>query len=170
MRCRIQTKLAIEVRSHDILDRLNVLRLDRDHYGARVYRDLKDEAILMARQLRSDVVLHLLADLLADRRPPDHIRSDNGPEFTAKVVRAWLGRTGVKTLFIKPGSPWENGYNESFSGKLCGELLNGEIYYTLKETNALIDRWRQHYNTIRPYSSLGYRPPAPETVIPGRPD
>ena len=76
----------------------------------------------------------------------------------------------MKTLFIEPGSPWENGYNESFSGKPCEELLNGEIFYTLKETNALIDRWRQHYNTIRPHSSLKYRPPAPETVIPGRPD
>ena len=121
-------------------------------------------------RLRSDDVLHLLADLFADRRPPDYIRSDNGPEFTAKVVRAWLGRIGVKTLFIEPGSPWENGYNESFNGKLRDELLNGEIFYTLKEAQVLIERWRRHYNTIRPHSSLGYRPPAPETVIPGSPD
>jgi len=90
-------------------------------------------AILVARRLRSDDVLHLLADLFADRGPPDHIRSDNDPEFTAKVVRAWLGRISVKTLFIEPGSPWENGYNESFNGKLRDELLNGEIFYTLKE-------------------------------------
>ena len=127
-------------------------------------------AILVARRLRSDDVLHLLADLFADRGPPDHIHSDNGPEFTAKVVRAWLGRIGVKTLFIEPGSPWENGYNESFNGKLRDELLNGEIFYTLKEAQVLIERWRLHYNTIRPHSSLGYRPPAPETVIPERPD
>ena len=141
-------------------------------------------AILVARRLRSDDVLHLLADLFADRGPPDHIRSDNGPEFTAKVVRAWLGRIGVKTLFIEPGSPWENGYNESFNGKLRDELLNGEIFYTLKgetgkqsiqcidcpSNQVLIEHWRQHYNTIRPHSSLGYRPPAPETVIPESPD
>ena len=111
-----------------------------------------------------------MADLFADRGPPDHIRSDNGPEFTAKVVRAWLGRIGVKTLFIEPGSPWENGYNESFNGKLRDELLNGEIFYTPKEAQVLIEHWRQHYNTIRPHSSLGYRPPAPETVIPESPD
>ena len=127
-------------------------------------------AILVARRLRSDDVLHLLADLFADRGPPDRIRSDNGPEFTAKAVRAWLGRLGVKTLFIEPGSPWENGYNESFNGKLRDELLNGEIFYTLKEAQVLIEHWRQHYNTIRPHSSLGDRPPAPETVIPESPD
>ncbi len=127
-------------------------------------------AILVARRLRSDDVLHLLADLFADRGPPDHIRSDNGPEFTAKAVRQWLRRIGVKTLFIEPGSPWENGYNESFNGKLRDELLNTEIFYTLKEAKVLIEIWRRHYNQIRPHSSLGYRPPAPETVIPGRPD
>ena len=103
-------------------------------------------------------------------RPPDHIRSDNGSEFTANAVRTWLGRIGVKTLFIEPGSPWENGFNESFNGKLRDELLNGEIFYTLKEAQVLIERWRHHYNTIRPHSSLGYRPPAPRTWQPGRPD
>ena len=123
-------------------------------------------AILVARRLRSDDVLHHLADLFVDRGPPDHIRSDNGPEFTAKAVRAWLGRIGVGTLFIEPGSPWENGYNESFNGKLRDELLNGEIFYTLTEAQVLIERWRQHYNTVRPHSSLGYRPPAPEVTIP----
>lgn len=127
-------------------------------------------AIPVARRLRSDDVLHLLADLFADRGPPGHIRSDNGSEFTAKAVRAWLRRIGVKTLFIEPGSPWENGYNESFNGKLRDELLNGEIFYTLREAQVLIERWRQHYNTVRPHSSLGYSPPAPRTVIPGRPD
>ena len=127
-------------------------------------------AIPVARRLRSDDVLHLLADLFVERGPPDHIRSDNGSEFTANAVRTWLGRIGVKTLFIEPGSPWENGFNESFNGKLRDELLNGEIFYTLKEAQVLIERWRHHYNTIRPHSSLGYRPPAPRTWQPGRPD
>ena len=93
-------------------------------------------------------------------------RSDNGAEFTAHAVRDWLGRIGVKTLFITPGSPWENGYNESFNGKLRDELLNGEIFYTLREAQILIERWRKHYNAVRPHSSLGYRPPAPETILP----
>jgi putative transposase len=127
-------------------------------------------AIVVARRLRSDDVLQCLAELFAEHGPPDHVRSDNGSEFTAHVVRDWLERIGVKTLFIEPGSPWENGYNESFTGKLRDELLNGEIFYTLKEAQVLIEAWRQHYNTIRPHSSLGYRPPAPETRAPGRPD
>ena len=127
-------------------------------------------AIHVARRIRSDDVLHLLTDLFSDRGPPDHIRSDNGSEFTASAVRAWLGRIGVKTLYIEPGSPWENGYNESFNGKLRDELLNGEIFYTLKEAKVLIDNWRQHYNTVRPHSALGYKPPAPETRTEGRPD
>jgi putative transposase len=122
-------------------------------------------AILVARRLRSDDVLHLLTDLFAERGPPDHIRSDNGSEFTTKAVRSWLGRIGVRTLFIAPGSPWENGYNESFNGKLRDELLNGEIFYDLREAKVLIERWRCHYNTVRPHSALGYRPPAPETII-----
>lgn len=126
-------------------------------------------AIVVARRLRSDDVLHCLAALFAEHGPPDHVRSDNGGEFTARVVRDWLDRIGVKTLFIEPGSPWENGYNESFNGKLRDELLNGEIFYTLKEAQVLIEAWRQHYNTIRPHSALGYRPPAPETWTPGRP-
>jgi transposase InsO family protein len=94
------------------------------------------------------------------------IRSDNGAEFTAIAVRNWLERIGVKTLFIEPGSPWENGYNESFNGRLRDELLNGEIFYTLAEAKALIENWRQHYNAIRPHSSLGYRPPAPAAILP----
>ncbi len=105
-------------------------------------------------------------DLFVTYGPPDHIRSDNGAEFTALAVRDWLGRIGVKTLFIEPGSPWENGYNESFNGKLRDELLNTEIFYTLKEARVLIERWRQHYNTIRPHSSLGYKPPVPEAILP----
>jgi transposase InsO family protein len=94
-------------------------------------------------------VLHCLAGLFAERGPPDYIRSDNGAEFTANAVRDWLGKLDVKTLFIKPGSPWENGYNESFDGKLRDELLNGEIFYTLVEGKILIERWRRHYTTSR---------------------
>ncbi|MEJ2366409.1 MAG: IS3 family transposase, partial [Deltaproteobacteria bacterium] len=119
-------------------------------------------AIVVARKIKSDDVLHCLTDLFVKHGPPEHIRSDNGPEFTARAVRHWLGRIGVKTMFIEPGSPWENGYNESFNGKLRDEVLNGEIFYTLKEAQVIIERWRQEYNTFRPHSSLGYRPPAPE--------
>jgi putative transposase len=123
-------------------------------------------AIEVARRLRHDDVLQVLAELFTRHGPPDHIRSDNGSEFTAIAVREWLPRLGVKTLYIEPGSPWENGYNESFNGKLRDELLNGEIFYTLQEAKILIERWRQHYNTIRPHSSLGYRPPAPAAILP----
>ena len=123
-------------------------------------------AIDVARHLRSDDVLYRLAALFVDRGPPDHIRSDNGSEFTAKAVRDWLARVGVTTLYIAPGSPWENGYNESFNGKLGDELLDGEIFYSLKEAQVLIERWRHHYNTVRPHSALGYTPPAPQTIVP----
>jgi len=123
-------------------------------------------AIVVARRLRSDDVLQCLSDLFITHGSPEHIRSDNGPEFTAQIVRDWLGRIGVNTLYIEPGSPWENGYNESFNGKLRDELLNGEIFTTLREAQVLIERWRQHYNTTRPHSSLRYRPPAPETILP----
>ncbi len=122
-------------------------------------------AIVTERKLNSQNVLETLSELFVRRGPPAHIRSDNGSEFCAKLVREWLKRLKVKTLFIEPGSPWENGYNESFNGKLRDELLNGEIFYTLKEAQILIEQWRIHYNTIRPHSSLGYRPPAPETMI-----
>jgi transposase InsO family protein len=123
-------------------------------------------AIDVARQLKSDDVLERLAWLFCTRGVPEHIRSDNGSEFTAKAVREWLAKVGVKTLYIEPGSPWENGYVESFNGKLRDELLNGEIFYSLKEAKVLIERWREHYNRIRPHSSLGYRPPAPEAIEP----
>ena len=121
-------------------------------------------AIEVSRRLRSDDVLQVLANLMVHHGPPDHIRSDNGPEFTSKAVREWLARIKVQTLYIEPGSPWENGFNESFNGKLRDELLNGEIFYTLKEAKVLIEQWRNHYNTIRPHSALGYRPPAPEAT------
>ena len=97
------------------------------------------------------------------RRPPDYLRSDNRSEFTAKAVREWLSQVGVKTLYIEPGSPWENCYNESFNEKLRDELLSEEIFYILKEAQILIERWRE-YNTLRPHSALGYRPPAPEAI------
>src|SRR5690606_3629109 len=102
--------------------------------------------------------------LFIERGAPEFIRSDNGSEFSAAVVRQWLLRLGVKTLFIEPGSPWENGYVESFKGKLRDELLNGELFYTLKEAQVVIENWRKEFNTRRPHSALGYRPPAPESV------
>ena len=107
-----------------------------------------------------------LADLFILRGVPEHIRSDNGPEFVAAAVRRWITAVGSKTAYIEPGSPWENGYVESFNARLRDELLNGEIFYSLKEAQVVIENWRQHYNTKRPHSALGYRPPAPETVIP----
>ncbi len=121
-------------------------------------------AIKVARSLKATDVIEVLLDLFVLHGLPDYIRSDNGSEFTADLVKTWLDKLKVKTLFIEPGSPWENGYNESFNGKLRDELLNGEIFYTLKEAQILIERWRYHYNTVRPHSALGYRPPAPETV------
>ena len=120
--------------------------------------------IKVARQLTAQNVLEELFDLIVQKGVPDHIRSDNGPEFTATAVREWLGRIGVTTLFIEPGSPWENGYIESFNGKLRDELLNGEIFTTLLEAKVLIENWRREYNHIRPHSSLGYRPPAPQAI------
>jgi putative transposase len=126
-------------------------------------------AIDVERRLDSEDVLYRMGRLFVERGVPDHIRSDNGPEFTAEAVRDWLGRVGVKTLFIEPGSPWENGYIESFNGKLRDELLNGEIFYTLHEAQVLIETWRHLYNHFRPHRSLGYRPPAPEAVMPAAP-
>jgi len=107
----------------------------------------------------------VLTDLFVRHGPPEHLRSDNGPEFTAKLVRRWLARVGVQTL-IQPGSPWENGYNESFNGKLTNEFLNGEIFFTLHEAVVLIEQWRRLYNTVRPHGAYGGLPPAPETTKP----
>ena len=147
--------------------------MDRTHDG-RAYRLLTviDEhsrqclAIRTERRQNQETVLETLADLFLLHGPPDYIRSDNGAEFTATAVREWLHRLDVQTLFIEPGSPWENGYNESFNGKLRDELLNVEVFYTLKEAKILVEQWRVHYNTIRPHSSLGYRPPAPPAINP----
>ena len=145
--------------------------MDRTHDG-RAFRMLTviDEhtreclAIVVDRKLRSGDVIETLSELFLTKGLPEHIRSDNGPEFCAKAVREWLDRFDVGPLFIEPGSPWENGYCESFNGKLRDELLSREIFYTLEEARVLIENWRRQYNTIRPHSSLGYRAPAPETV------
>ena len=119
-------------------------------------------AVLVERRITAEDVINQLFNLFVFRGIPEHIRSDNGPEFTAKAVRRWLGRLGVKTLFIEPGSPWENGYIESFNGKMRDELLDREIFMTLTEAKVLIESWRKEYNETRPHSALGYRPPAPE--------
>jgi len=117
------------------------------------------------RKIGSQDVIDELFNLIIYRGIPEHIRSDNGPEFTAKAVRSWLNRLGVKTMFIEPGSPWENGYIESFNGKLRDELLNREVFTTLEEARVLIEQWRREYNQVRPHSTLGYRPPAPEAIL-----
>ena len=123
-------------------------------------------AIETGRKLNSQNVMDVLSQLFIERGTPQYIRSDNGPEFIAKRLRWWLKRNQIATLFIEPGSPWENGYIESFNGKLRDELLKREVFDTLLEAQVLIERWRQEYNTVRPHSSLGYRPPAPETIQP----
>ena len=123
-------------------------------------------AIYVARRIRARDALEVFADLMERHGVPRYIRSDNGPEMVAKKLRRWLKRVGTETIYITPGSPWENGYCESFNGKLRDELLNGEIFYTLKEAQVVIESWRCHYNTLRPHSALGYRPPAPETTPP----
>jgi len=124
-------------------------------------------AALPERKIKSEDVLDQLFNLFVFRGVPEHIRSDNGPEFTARAVRKWLNHLGVKTLFIEPGSPWENGYIESFNGKMRDELLDREIFTTLAEAKVLISEWRKEYNQIRPHSSLNYRPPAPEAILTG---
>ena len=124
-------------------------------------------AIRVARRLSSHEVLDTLAEVMRERGIPEHIRSDNGPEFIATELRQWLARLGARTLYIEPGSPWENGSGESFNGKLRGECLNGELCYSLKEAQIVIEQWRVQYNTQRPHSSLGYRPPAPGAYRPG---
>ena len=121
--------------------------------------------ILVNCRITSEDVIDQLFQLFVFRGIPEHLRSDNGPEFTARAVRGWLGRLGVKTLFIERGSPWENGYIESFNGKLRDELLNREVFTTLAEARVLIEQWRREYNAIRPHSALGYRPPAPEAIL-----
>jgi transposase InsO family protein len=123
-------------------------------------------AIRVARKLKAADVIDVLCDLFILRGVPAHIRSDNGPEFIAKSVQSWIAGVGSRTAYITPGSPWENGYVESFNAQVRDELLDGEIFYTLKEAQIMIEDWRRHYNTIRPHGALGYRPPAPEVFVP----
>ena len=140
----------------------------------RVYRTLNiideytREALMIRvdRKLNSTDVLDALTDLFILRGPPEYIRSDNGPEFIAQKLRDWIAAVGAKTACIEPGSPWENGYCESFNARFRDELLNGEIFHSLREARILIEHWRIHFNTVRPHSSLGYRPPAPESIVP----
>ena len=146
---------------------------DRTHEGRR-YRMLivLDEftheclAIRIGRKLKAIDVIDVLSDLFIARGIPSHIRSDNGPEFVAKAVQEWITAVGAKTAYIERGSPWENGYIESFNARLRDELLNGEIFYSLRQAKIVIESWRRHYNTIRPHASLGYKPPAPEVFVP----
>ena len=146
---------------------------DRTHDG-RKFRLLNviDEfsheclAIRVDRKLKAIDVIDVLSDLFILRGVPGHIRSDNGPEFVAKAVQKWITAVGAKTAYIERGSPWENGYVESFNARLRDELLDGEIFYTLQEAQVVIESWRRHYNAVRPHASLGYRPPAPEVFVP----
>ena len=146
---------------------------DRTHDG-RKYRMLNvvDEftheslAIRVRRKLKSIDVIDVLSELFVLRGVPGHIRSDNGPEFVAEAVQRWIAAVGAKTAYIAPGSPWENGYVESFNARLRDELLNGEIFYSLREAQIVIESWRRHYNAVRPHASLGYRAPAPEVFVP----
>ena len=162
---RLKPEFPKHVWSYDFME-------DRTHNGVsfRILNVLDEYtreclAVKTARRLTHKDVLEVLMDLFIQRGVPVHIRSDNGLEFTAKKVRLFLSRLSVKPLFIEPGSPWENGYIESFNGKMRDELLKGEIFYSLKEAQILIELWRKHYNTVRPHSSLGYRPPVPATFI-----
>jgi putative transposase len=146
---------------------------DRTHDGRKVRMlNVIDEftheclAIRVARKLKAVDVIDVLSDLFILRGVPGHIRSDNGPEFVAKAVQAWITAVGAKTAYIAPGSPWENGYVESFNARLRDELLDGELFYSLREAQIIIESWRIHYNTKRPHASLGYRPPAPEVFVP----
>ena len=162
---RLRPEFPKHVWSYDFME-------DRTHNGVK-FRILNiiDEytreclAIRVARRLTHNDVLEVLNGLFLQRGVPVHIRSDNGSEFTAKRVRGWLKALEIKALFIEPGSPWENGYIESFNGRMRDELLNGEIFYSLKEAQVLIEIWRKHYNTLRPHSALGYQPPVPATIV-----
>jgi transposase InsO family protein len=163
---RLRAERANHVWSYDFVE-------DRTHDG-RKYRMLNvvDEytheclAIRVERRLGSTDVIDVLADLFILRGAPGHVRSDNGPEFAAKAVQAWITAVGAATACIAPGSPWENGFVESFNARLRDELLDGEIFYSLREAQVVIEGWRRHYNAVRPHASLGYRAPAPEVVVP----
>ena len=154
----------------------DIKRATRKHYSSeekiRIVLDgLRGEdsreclAIRVDRKLNSGNVIGALSDLFILRGVPSFIRSDNGPEFIVQAVRGWIKAVGAKTAYIEPGSPWENGYCESFNARFRDELLNGEIFYSLREAQILIEEWRKHYNTKRPHSALGYRPPEPEAIV-----
>jgi putative transposase len=163
---RLRPERSNHVWSYDFLE-------DRTHDGRR-YRMLNviDEftheclAIRVNRKLKAIDVIDVLSDLFILRGVPQHIRSDNGPEFVAKAVQEWITAVGAQTAYIERGSPWENGYVESFNARLRDELLNGEIFYTLREAKIIIESWRRHYNAVRPHASLGYKPPAPGVFLP----
>ena len=162
---RLRPEYADHVWSYDFM-------LERTHDG-RAFRILNviDEytreclAIRVGRHLDHEDAQECLVELFCTRGVPAHLRSDNGPEFVAKQLRQWLNRLGVKPLFIEPGSPWENGYIESFNGKPRDELLDRETFYTIEEATTLTSPWREEYNCSRPHSALGYRPPAPQTWL-----
>ena len=163
---RLRPERPNHVWSHDFVE-------DRTHDGRRfrllnVIDEFTHEclAIRVGRKLKAVDVIDVLTDLFILRGVPAHIRSDNGPEFVAKAVQGWIAAVGAETAYIAPGSPWENGYVESFNARLRDELLDGEIFYSLREAEVVIESWRRHYNTVRPHASLGFRPPAPEVVLP----
>jgi transposase InsO family protein len=162
---RLRPERANHVWSYDFVE-------DRTHDGRKIRMlNVIDEftheclSIRVARRLNSTDVIDVLSDLFVLRGVPGHVRSDNGPEFIAKAVQDWITAVGVKTAYIAPGSPWENGFVESFNARLRDELLNGEIFYGLREAQIVIESWRRHYNTIRPHGSIGYKPPAPEVFV-----
>ena len=164
---RLRAEYPNHVWSYDFVE-------DRSHEGRKLrLLNIIDEftheclAIRVARKLKSIDVIDALSDLFIMRGVPQHIRSDNGPEFIAKAVQDWIAAAGAKTAYIAPGSPWENGFIESFNARLRDELLDGEIFYTLREAQIVIESWRHHYNTKRPHASLGYRAPAPEVFVQG---
>ncbi|MGA8694976.1 MAG: IS3 family transposase [Xanthobacteraceae bacterium] len=163
---RLRSEHPNHVWSYDFIE-------DRTHEGRRfrmlnVIDEFSHEclAIRVARKLKAIDLIDVLSDLFILRGIPGYIRSDNGPEFVAKAVQDWIVAVGAKTAYIERGSPWENGYIESFNARLRDELLNGEIFYTLREAQIVIESWRRHYNAVRPHASLGYRPPAPEVFVP----
>ena len=145
----------------------------RDAYGGKIRMlTMIDEfsrrclTIHCARRIGSIQVIEQLANAMVVHGIPEYIRSDNGPEFIAKDLRKWLSGIGVQTAYIEPGSPWENGFCESFNGTFRDNLLNGELFYSIKEARVVVGEWVKHYNHVRPNSSLGYRPPAPQIQVP----
>jgi len=163
---RLRAERSNHVWSYDFVE-------DRTHDGRKLRMlNVVDEhtreclAIRIHRRLKAIDVIDVLSDLFILRGAPEYVRSDNGPEFIAKAVQEWIAAVGAKTAYITPGSPWENGFVESFNARLRDELLDGEIFYTLQEAKVVVEAWRRHYNAVRPHGSLGYKPPAPEVIMP----